>query len=119
MATSLARQLAQQAARPASQFKGTASLLYSSQEAAHIDSERIFLDACAGLDELCHLDKRFYEFKGSLFSDAARKLERDLLGPEEAKKLASTIRSFLQLLTPHVLLPPAHLALEFLIRRFQ
>ena len=119
MASSLARQLAQQAARPTSQFKGTASLLYSPQEASHIDSDRIYLDACAGLDELCHLDKRFYEFKGSLFGDASRKVERDLLDPEETEKLTSSIRSFLQLLTPHVLLPPAHLALEFLIRRFQ
>lgn len=100
-------------------MRGTASLLQTAREASHTDTDTVHAEAVQGLEMLCGMDTRFYAFQTSLFGDAARRLDREALGPDEARALAASIAGFLRLLPGYILLRPAHTALEFLIRRFQ
>lgn len=119
MASALATQLAAQAARPQGPLKGRASLLLSARDAGHADTDSVHADAMRGLDTLCGMDSRFFAYQTTLFGEGAKRTDRDSLEPEEAARLAETISSFLCLLPAYILLRPAHLTLEFLIKRFQ
>ena len=103
----------------ASKFKKRTSFLFNAKEASDIDNETVFALALNGLDELKLVNDHFEQFESLLFSESSKHLERSLQTKEVNEKLDSTIRDYLQFLSPYILLKPAHKTLEWLIRRFQ
>ncbi|KAL2649237.1 hypothetical protein R1flu_017365 [Riccia fluitans] len=95
------------------------SLLYHPSEAAEVDIRKIFDDALKGVDELARVDGRFRNYRNSLFGWPTMKIDRELQTKEENEKLDRLICGYLRLLSGYILLPPAHLTFEYLIRRYK
>ncbi|XP_055495531.1 HEAT repeat-containing protein 1 isoform X1 [Leucoraja erinacea] len=98
--------------------KEVASLLFDCKEAATIDRETFFAIGCTGLEELVGIDPSFEEFQSTLFSQAAKGLERSVQTKEVNARLDENITSFLIHLSPFFMLKPAQKCLEWLIHRF-
>ncbi|KAL3702523.1 hypothetical protein R1sor_020545 [Riccia sorocarpa] len=95
------------------------SLLYHPSEAAEADARKIFEDGCRGLDDLARVDGRFRTYKKSLFDMTNMRFDRELETKAENEKLDRLVSGFLRLLSGYILLPAAHLAIEYLIRRYK
>lgn len=72
-----------------------------------------------GLEALIEIDARFQSYKGTLFSQKSRELDRELMGAEENAKMDVSISSYLRLLAGYLHLPAALKTLEYLIRRYK
>ncbi|XP_016987522.1 HEAT repeat-containing protein 1 homolog [Drosophila rhopaloa] len=123
MSTALAQQL-QKLAAPQSSItiadaRSRASVLFDPKEAATKDRRTIYEIGLAGLQELTEFNPDFKEFQLTLFDEATLTLERSVELPEVNKLLDTAIGKFLRLLSPYLLLRPAHMAFEWLLRRFQ
>lgn len=103
----------------ATKYKKRTSFLFEPKEASDIDNETVFALALNGLDQLKLLNGYFEAFEGVLFHESSKQLERSLLTRDVNDKLDSSIKDYLQFLSPYILLKPAHKTLEWLIRRFQ
>lgn len=77
----------------------------------------LFVAGVAGLDELKSLNARFSEFESTLFDLSSQSFERAVQSKDVNKKLNTNIKKFFFLLSPYVLLKPAHKALEWLVNR--
>ncbi|KXS11658.1 glycosyltransferase family 32 protein [Gonapodya prolifera JEL478] len=114
--------------------RGKASLLFSVEQAADMDTDQVYAVGIAGLQELSskydpqELDAsvliapgtpRFGAFEATLFSLALKNVDRSKQTKEENAKLDAGITSFLQLVSPYCLDMSAWKALEWLIRRFR
>ncbi|KAM7353776.1 HEAT repeat containing 1 homolog l(2)k09022 [Cochliomyia hominivorax] len=95
-----------------------ASILFNAKEAAGKDRRTIYDLGISGLRELIVLNPRFQEFEQTLFDENALHLERSVENKVVNELLDKNIKKFLQHLSPYFLLRPAHLCLEWLIRRF-
>ncbi|KAI8037996.1 HEAT repeat-containing protein 1 homolog [Drosophila gunungcola] len=123
MSTALAQQL-QKLAAPQSSItladaRSRASVLFNPKEAATKDRRSIYEIGLVGLQELTDFNPAFKEFQLTLFDEATLTLERSVELPEVNKLLDAAIGKFLRLLSPYLLLRPAHMAFEWLLRRFQ
>ncbi|KAJ2692795.1 snoRNA-binding rRNA-processing protein utp10, partial [Coemansia spiralis] len=96
-----------------------ASFLFDGRQAADIDNQTILDIGREGLRELRQINRRFDRFAATLFSEAAKDMDRVLQTREENDKLDEAIRGFLFLAAPHFLTKPAGKALEWLVRRFR
>lgn len=96
-----------------------ASILFDAKEAAGKDRRTIYDLGITGLQELIVLNAKFQEFEETLFDENTLHLERAVEQKEVNELLNKNIKKFLQHLSPYFLLRPAHLCLEWLIRRFQ
>ncbi|KAH8393595.1 HEAT repeat-containing protein 1 homolog [Drosophila serrata] len=123
MTTSLAQQLQKLAAPQTSvtlaDARSRASILFDPKEAATKDRREIYQIGLTGLQELTDFNPAFKEFQLTLFDEATLTLERSVELPEVNKLLDAAIAKFLRLLSPYLLLRPAHMAFEWLLRRFQ
>jgi len=124
MATSLSQQLQllKVPGQPSSrQFDSNKrpSLLFSAEEAAELDIERVLDIGRNGLDELTKLDSRFAVYEESLFSEGCMSYERSLKTADQLRVLDKTISDFLRLLSPYMMLHAASKCLEWLIRVFR
>ncbi|KAH8251362.1 hypothetical protein KR032_009761 [Drosophila birchii] len=123
MTTSLAQQLQKLAAPQTSitlaDARSRASILFDPKEAANKDRREIYQIGLTGLQELTDFNPAFKEFQLTLFDEATLTLERSVELPEVNKLLDAAIAKFLRLLSPYLLLRPAHMAFEWLLRRFQ
>ncbi|KAH8279941.1 hypothetical protein KR054_011740 [Drosophila jambulina] len=123
MTTSLAQQLQKLAAPQTSvtlaDARSRASILFDPKEAATMDRREIYQIGLTGLQELTDFNPAFKEFQLTLFDEATLTLERSVELPEVNKLLDAAIAKFLRLLSPYLLLRPAHMAFEWLLRRFQ
>ena len=126
MATSLAAQLAQVAA------KSKASLDLKSQKAAHSKSliwearvaatqsfQTLFTICQPGFEELCQIDGRFLRFQSTIFSEESQGQDRFQLSAAENEELDRQIEAFLRLAGSKIRLMPAIKSIEWLIRRFR
>jgi U3 small nucleolar RNA-associated protein 10 len=116
--TSLEQQLQNLAGTKVSSKK-KASLIFDLKQAADIDRETIYLVSVQALEALALMDKRFSQFKKTLFSPALKDQDRNLLTFEENQKLDRSIDLFMRTIQPLMLHPLAFKALEWLIRRFE
>lgn len=92
------------------------SLLFSQ---ADVDTHTVFELGQNGFGELQLLDERFGQFESLFRNTDSKVFDR---GSQTTAKLAildSLIEGILQLLSPYLLLKPAHKTLEYLIRRYQ
>ena len=124
MATSLSQQLQQLKVpgQPSSRqvdAKKRPSLLFSAEEAAELDIERVFDIGINGLEELVKLDIRFTDYEKSLFTEGCMSYERSVQTANQLRALDKTISDFLRLLTPYMMLQAATKCLEWLIRVFR
>ncbi|XP_017000149.2 HEAT repeat-containing protein 1 homolog [Drosophila takahashii] len=123
MSTALAQQLQKLAAPQSSvtlaDARSRASVLFDPKEAAKKDRRSIYEIGITGLQELTDFNPAFKEFQLTLFDEATLTLERSVELPEVNKMLDAAIGKFLRLLSPYLLLRPAHMAFEWLLRRFQ
>ncbi|KAH8238869.1 hypothetical protein KR038_005117 [Drosophila bunnanda] len=123
MTTSLAQQLQKLAAPQTSvalaDARSRASILFDPKEAATKDRREIYQIGLTGLLELTDFNPAFKEFQLTLFDEATLTLERSVELPEVNKLLDAAIAKFLRLLSPYLLLRPAHMTFEWLLRRFQ
>ncbi|KAG8528844.1 uncharacterized protein KY384_006533 [Bacidia gigantensis] len=95
------------------------SLLFDSKTAATQDFDSIFQICLQGFDELCHLDQRYSKFKDNLFSEQSKDEDRTLLTHAQNVQLDVALHDFLALISSRVLLQPALIAIEWLVRRFR
>ena len=126
MATSLAAQLAQIAAKSkaslnlkAQKAAHSKSLLFEPRVAASQSFQTIYSLCHDGFEELCHLDGRFSQFSGSLFCEQSQDEDRTQMSAAENAQLDEAINSFLRLCGGKLRLMPAIKAVEWLIRRFR
>jgi U3 small nucleolar RNA-associated protein 10 len=126
MATSLAAQLAQIAAKSKSSLDVKAqkaahakSLIFEPRIAASQSFQIVYATCIEGFDELCILDGRFTHFGSTLFSEQSKTEDRTQMTAAENAELDRRIESFLRLVGRRLTLMPAIKALEWLIRRFR
>lgn len=96
-----------------------ASILFDSKEAATKDRRTIYDLGVSGLEELNLLNPSFQQFKMTLFNEATLQIERAVEHKDVNELLDCNIRKFFCYLSPYFPLRPAHMCLEWLIRRFQ
>ncbi|KAJ1977295.1 snoRNA-binding rRNA-processing protein utp10 [Dimargaris xerosporica] len=123
MATELAKQLQQNikfvGGHNIAQSKQRPSLLFTPQEAAHIDLETFYQLGATGFTELTALDPSLTQFNEFLFAERVKTLDRALMTQAENDDLDRTIRKILRALGRHFLIRPATKLLEWMIRRFR
>ncbi|KAK2861375.1 snoRNA-binding rRNA-processing protein utp10 [Arthroderma sp. PD_2] len=126
MASSLAAQLSQVAAKATHQFDLKAqrsahaqSLIFEKKVAGTQDFETIYQLYYEGFQELCTLDTRFQPFRQNLFSEQSKVEDRGQMTAGQNKDLDSVVEEFLALVGGRLLLSPAVKAVDWLIRRFR
>ncbi|KAI1122707.1 armadillo-type protein [Nemania abortiva] len=126
MATALAAQLAQIAAKTNSALDVRAqkaahskSLIFEPRIAAVQSYQTLYTICREGFDELCQLDPRFAPFGTTIFSEQSQDEERTLMTAAENAELDKRIDSFLRLAGARLRLMPAIKAVEWLVRRFR
>lgn len=125
MPSSLAAQLAQTSSLNSSLLVDrsrrtpTESYLFTGREADQHDLDSLHALASNAFLQLRQLNPSFRTYYDTLFSDAARSIDRTLLGGDEAKELNGSIARFLPLLGPWLMEAPSGKVLEWLVRRFR
>ncbi|KAF2860226.1 hypothetical protein K470DRAFT_258190 [Piedraia hortae CBS 480.64] len=126
MATILQQQLAAIAANSthqldlkAQKLRHSKSLIFEPRQAAKQSFDSIYQDCYNGFDQLCALDFRFMPFSHNLFSDQSINEDRTQMTSAENTELNRVVESFMGLVGGRLLLRPALMAVEWLIRRFR
>ncbi|KAG9246251.1 hypothetical protein BJ878DRAFT_298508 [Calycina marina] len=126
MATSIASQLAQVAAKSnnalnlkAQKVAHSKSLIFEPRVAASQSLETIYTLCCEGFRELCLLDQRFVGFQGSLFSPQSQEHDRSVMTTDENSSLDTQLEDFLGLVGARLRLSPAIKSVEWLVRRYR
>lgn len=125
MATSLAAQLqARQTvdgARLQSQrtLKQQPTFVFTPRHAASLTSADLHSLAANAWDQLAALDPFFAAHYKDVLGEQAKSLDRTGLTKEENEKVGKMVDKVLRALGKHMLLKPAGLVLEWLVRRFR
>ena len=117
--TALATQLRQLAVRSVPVAARPVSLLFDEQDAADLDIETVHGLGVNGLAELTTIDGRFAAFEDTLFHPRLRSWQRSLETAAVNRDLDRDIERLLLLLSPHLLLQPAHKVFEWLFRQLR
>lgn len=126
MASSLAAQLSQIAAKSTNQLDLKAqraahsqSLIFEKKIAGSQDFNTIYQICIEGFRELCLLDSRFVQFGRSIFSEQSKDEDRTQMTAAQNEELDVVLESFIGLVGSKLLLKPAVKALDWLVRRFK
>ncbi|EAW06964.1 snoRNA-binding rRNA-processing protein UTP10 [Aspergillus clavatus NRRL 1] len=126
MASSLAAQLSQIAAKSTNQLDLKAqrlshsqSLIFDRKVAGTQDFDTVYQICFEGFQELCQLDARFNSFERTIFSEQSKTEDRTQLSAAQNKELDVVLEAFLALVGGRLLLSPAVKAVDWLIRRFR
>lgn len=126
MASSLAAQLSQIAAKSTNQLDLKAqrishgqSLIFDRKIASTQDFDTIYQICYEGFQELCQLDSRFKVFERTIFSEQSKAQDRTQLTAAQNKELDVALEAFLALVGGRLLLNPAVKAVDWLVRRFR
>lgn len=125
MPSSLAAQLAQTSSLNSSLLVDrsrrttTESYLFTGREADQHDLDSLHALASNAFIQLRQLNPSLRAYSDALFSDAARNIDRTLLGRDQIKELNASIAGFLPLLGPWLMEAPTGKILEWLVRRFR
>lgn len=126
MASSLASQLSQIAAKSTNQLNLKAqrishshSLIFDPKVAGSQDFDTIYQICYEGFQELCLLDARFAEFERTIFSEQSKAEDRTEMNAAQNKELDTVLEAFLALAGGRLLLTPAIKAVDWLVRRFR
>ena len=126
MTTALAAQLAQIRANSSNPLDLKAqrkahskSLLFDPPHAANQDFDTIYQLCYEGYFELCQLDPRFIPFGKNLFGEQSKHEDRTQMTEAQNGQLDALVEDFLALIGSRLLLKPALLAVEWVVRRFR
>lgn len=126
MASSLAAQLSQIAAKSTNQLNLKAqriahsqSLIFDRKVAGSQDFDTIYDICYEGFRELCQLDSRYVEFERTIFSEQSKAEDRTQMTAAQNQELDTVIEAFLALSGGRLLLSPAVKAVDWLVRRFR
>ncbi|KAF9248497.1 hypothetical protein DTO027I6_8628 [Penicillium roqueforti] len=126
MASSLAAQLSQIAAKSAHELDLKAqrvlhsqSLIFDPKVAGTQDFDAIYDICYDGFRELCSLDPRFTEFDRTIFSEQSKAEDRSQMNVAQNKELDTVVEAFLALVGGRLQLSPAVKAVDWLVRRFR
>lgn len=126
MASSLAAQLSQIAARSTNQLDLKAqrsahsqSLIFEKKIAGSQDFNTVYQIALEGFQELCQLDSRFVPFSRTIFSEQSKDEDRTQMTAAQNEELNNVLEAFVSLVGSKLLLKPAVKALDWLVRRFR
>lgn len=125
MATSLAAQLQQRttldSARlaTAKSLKHPPSFIYTPRHAASVSTTDLHQIASNAWDQLAAIDPFFEKYHNKILGEEAKGTDRTGLTKEENDKLDVTLNKVLRALGKHILLKPAGIVLEWLVRRFR
>lgn len=126
MATSLAAQLSQIAAKStheldlkSQRIAHSQSLIFDRKIAGSQDFDTIFDICFEGFQELCSLDARFEVFGRTIFSEQSKAEDRAQINAAQNKELDVVIEAFLGLVGGRLQLSPAVKAVDWLVRRFR
>ncbi|GAA5842726.1 hypothetical protein JCM3766R1_005764 [Sporobolomyces carnicolor] len=125
MATSLAQQLAARntldSARLATQrsIKSPPSFIYTPRHAATVSTADLHSLAANAWEQLAAVDPWFEDHFKDILGEQAKSLDRTGLTKEENDKLGAMLDKTLRHLGKHMLLKPAGVVLEWLVRRFR
>lgn len=119
MASSLAAQLSQIAAKSTNQLDLKAqriahsqSLIFDRKVASIQDFDTVYQICYEGFQELCQLDSRFTAFERTIFSEQSKAEDRTQLTAAQNKELDVALEAFLALVGGRLLLNPAIKAVE-------
>ncbi|KAJ6116628.1 HEAT type 2 [Penicillium capsulatum] len=126
MASSLAAQLSQIAAKSTNQLdlksqriSHSQSLIFDKKVAGSQDFDTIFEICYDGFRELCSLDGKFEGFERSIFSEQSKSQDRTQMTAAENKELDVVLEAFLSLVSGRLQLSPAVKAVDWVVRRFR
>ncbi|ODM22552.1 U3 small nucleolar RNA-associated protein 10 [Aspergillus cristatus] len=126
MASSLAAQLSQIAAKSTNQLNLKAqriahsqSLIFDRKVAGSQDFDTVFEICYEGFQELCQLDSRYTAFERTIFSEQSKAEDRTEMTAAQNQELDTVIEAFLALVGGRLLLSPAVKAVDWLVRRFR
>jgi len=126
MASSLAAQLSQIAAKSTNQLNLKAqriahsqSLIFDRKVAGSQDFDTVFEICYEGFQELCQLDSRYTAFERTIFSEQSKVEDRTEMTAAQNQELDTVIEAFLALVGGRLLLSPAVKAVDWLVRRFR
>lgn len=126
MASSLAAQLSQIAAKSTNQLNLKAqrlahsqSLIFDRKVAGSQDFDTVFEICYEGFQELCQLDSRYTSFERTIFSEQSKAEDRTEMTAAQNQELDTVIEAFLALVGGRLLLSPAVKAVDWLVRRFR
>lgn len=120
--SSLSAQLATIASVDAGKLAGTqrpASFIYTSRHSASVSLVTLHSLAANAWDQLATVDPFFATYQAAILGQEAKETERTSLTKEENVKLDKVLDKVLRGLGKWMLLKPAGVVLEWLIRRFR
>lgn len=125
MSSSLAAQLAQRntldSARLATSqsLKHPPSFIYSPRHAASVSTADLHDIASNAYDQLIAIDPFFERYQQKIFGEEAKRTDRSGLTHDENAKLDVVLEKVIRAMGKHMLLKPAGVVLEWLVRRFR
>ena len=125
MSSSLAAQLQARQTVDAGRLSTTKALrniptfIYTPRHAASLSVADLHAIAANAWDQLASLDPFFNAHFKEILGEQAKSLDRTGLTKEEDEKVGRTVDKVLRALGKHMLLKPAGVVLEWLVRRFR
>lgn len=123
--SSLANQLAARTTLDSSRLatanalKNPPSFIYTPRHAASISTADLHSIASNAWDQLSTLDPFFEKYHDQILGEEAKGTDRSSLTKEENVKLGNVLNKVMRALGRHMLLKPAGVVLEWLVRRFR
>jgi U3 small nucleolar RNA-associated protein 10 len=125
MSSSLASQLAARTTLDSTRLASTqalkypASFIYTPKHAASITTNELHTITSNAWDQLASIDTFFERYQDKILGEEAKRTDRSTLTKEENEKLDKVLNKVLRALGKHMLLKPAGVVLEWLVRRFR
>lgn len=103
----------------ATALKYPASFIYTPRHAASVTTADLHATASNAWEQLSAIDPFFEKNQNRILGEEAKNTDRSSLTKEENLKLDVVLESTLRALGKHMLLKPAGVVLEWLVRRFR
>lgn len=121
LATQLAARTTLDSARlsSATALKYPPSFIYTPRHAASVTTADLHATASNAWEQLSAIDPFFEEYQNRILGEEAKGTDRSALTKDENEKLGKVLDTVLRALGKHMLLKPAGIVLEWLVRRFR
>lgn len=100
-------------------LKNPPSFIYTRRHAATVTTADLHSVAANAWDQLSAIDPFFERYQSKIFGEEAKGTDRSGLTKAENDKLDLVLEKVLRALGKHMLLKPAGVVLEWLVRRFR
>mgnify|MGYP001580603730 FL=1 len=100
-------------------LKHPPSFIYSPRHAASISTSDLHHIASNAYAQLVAIDPFFERYQQKIFGEEAKRTDRAALTKDENEKLDVVLEKVIRALGRHMMLKPAGVVLEWLVRRFR